>query len=54
VLLQHPLGAGRLAGFRRHGRCTACGVKGVALQHPWGGNDVGWAMPIDRMAPMPE
>ena len=41
--------------LRRHGRCTACGTKGVALQHPsWGGNDTGWApMPIGQMAPVP-
>jgi hypothetical protein len=41
--------------LRRHGRCTACGTKRVALQHPsWGGADTGWApMPITQMAPVP-
>ena len=46
---------GRQDRLRRHGRCTACGTKGVALQHPsWGGSDTGWApMPVSQMAPVP-
>jgi hypothetical protein len=35
--------------LRETARCSACGKRGVALQHPsWGGNDIGWApMPIN-------
>lgn len=35
--------------LRRHGRCSGCGKRGVALQHPsWDGADTGWAaMPIE-------
>ncbi len=42
--------------LRRHGRCTACGTKGVALQHTsWGRSDAGWApMPISQMARVPQ
>ncbi len=33
--VHHSVGTGRVAGLlRRHGRCTECGKKGVALQHP--------------------
>jgi len=41
---------------RQHGRCSECGTKGVALQHPsWGGQHIGWApMPISKMAPVSE
>jgi hypothetical protein len=41
--------------MRETARCSACGKRGVALQHPsWGGSDTGWApMPIDQMAPVP-
>ena len=51
-----PVGTRWLAGHaRRHGRCTACSKRGVALQDPsWGGNDTGWApMPVSQMAPVP-
>ncbi len=41
--------------LHRHGRCSACGKRGVALQHPsWDSVDTGLAaMPIDQMAPVP-
>jgi hypothetical protein len=48
-----PYGSG---GDRTTARCTACGKRGVALQHPsWGGTNTGWApMPISQMAPVPQ
>jgi hypothetical protein len=41
--------------LREVARCTKCGKRGVALQHPsWGGSDTGWApIPIGQMAPVP-
>ncbi len=41
--------------LRQVARCTGCGKRGVALQHPsWGGSDAGWApMPVTQMAPAP-
>lgn len=39
--------------LREVARCTACGKKGVALQHPsWGGSDTGWAPMPSKMAPV--
>jgi len=47
---------GRQDMLRRIGRCTECGKRDVALQHPsWGGSDTGWAaMPMSQMAPVCE
>jgi hypothetical protein len=41
--------------LRQTARCTECGQRGVARQHPsWGGSDTGWApMPVSQMAPVP-
>jgi hypothetical protein len=40
--------------LRQTARCTECGKRVVALQHPsWGGADTGWApMQISQMAPV--
>ena len=37
--------------LRQCARCTACGHKGAAIQHPgWGGADVGFvSFPVERL-----
>jgi hypothetical protein len=41
--------------LRQVARCTECGQRGVALQHPsWVGSDTGWSpMPGTRIAAVP-
>ncbi len=40
--------------LRQTARCSKCGKRGIALQHPiWAGSDTGWApIPVGQLAPV--